>query len=197
MRIKEKPRFKEKLKNNKISPKLYNSNDFQCYLNLSSFVFYVCGPWKADRYYKWARIFISPPVDDSVVVHPVIVTIVTKSFPMVDVAAIVVVTTAVFVSSVNFVTFDSELVAFSISADLAFESVVIVSWLPLLLFAFKNSSSISWMVVLDLDSFVSMIELVVLLVLLSLLRGWLVLPTLLLLPPIIAGIRKRLFRVRL
>lgn len=148
-----------------------------------------CFGWVPDRYYKWARIFISPPVDDSVVVQPVMVTMVTKSLPILDVAALV-------SSSLFAIAFDSELVVLSISADLAFDS----SWLPLLLlFAFKNNSSMAWMSVLDLDSFASMIEFVVLLLLLlSLFRGWLTLAVPLLLPPpIIAGIRNRLFRVRL
>lgn len=147
----------------------------------------------AVRYYKWARIFISPPVDDSVVVHPVMVTIVTKSLPMVDVAILVADPSSILATT------DSELVAFSISADLAFDSFVIVSWLPLLLLvAFKNNASMSCMSVLDLECFASMIEFDVLLVVVSLLRGWLLpFPLLLLLPPIIAGIRKRLFRVRL
>lgn len=93
--------------------------------------------------------FISPPVDDSVVVHPVIVTIVTKSFPMLDVVVVVVVAvTAAFIGSSSiFVKFDSELVVSSISAVLAFDSFVIVAWLLLLLwlllFAFKNIESMS------------------------------------------------------
>lgn len=167
------------------------------FLNLLLFLFAIYVWLSADRYYKWARIFISPPVDDSVVVHPVIVTMVTKSFPMLDVAVVVIV--VVFVSSsILAITLDSELVAFSISADLTFDSFVIVSWLPLLLLVvFKNNSSMLWISVLDLECFALMIEFVVLLVLLSLFRGWLALAVLLLLPPIIAGIRKRLFRVRL
>lgn len=129
--------------------------------------------------------FISPPVDDSVVVHPVIVTIVTKSLPMLDVVVVVVVVvTAAFIGSSSiFVKFDAELVVSSILAVLAFDSFVIVAWLSLLLWlvllllllllAFKNIESISWIWVLDFECFPLMIEFVVLIlavVVLSVLR---------------------------
>lgn len=163
--------------------------------------------------------FISPPVDDSVVVHPVIVTMVTKSLPMLDVVVVVVVvvdTHAFIGSSSIFAKFDSALVVSSISAVLAFGSFAIVAWLSLmlwlwllfvmlLLLAFKNIESISWIWVLDFECLPSMIEFVVLLLTLVLLLSVLPPPVPLLLllllppppPPIIAGIRKRLFRVRL
>lgn len=113
--------------------------------------------------------FISPPVDDSVVVHPVIVTMVTKSLPMLDVVVVVVVSAFIGSSSSIFVKFDSVWGFSSISAVLAFDSFVIVVWLSLtllrlllllvlLLFAFENIASMSWMCVLDFECFALMIE---------------------------------------